>query len=356
MGKRKRAKHVRARSTSTSSSSSGRTRTPSPPPKQTRKEKKKTKVSRKADTSTVSTDKASTVVNNIIPEFDPLRDDIGAWLNIIQSYAKTFSWSDGVVKFQALNKLKGSAKTWYDSLLRTEQEWPSWRWADWRRRLASSFQIRRDMFQLLKEVVDKKPTDNQSLYEFYFEQKSKIDRLSLNFSEMDVVSIIVGNIGDSGIGASIEASNFTTCDSLASFLHGRTYKSRTSKQFSSNIRDGQGKIGTHVTTTQPSNSAKIPTGQSGSSQTAPSNNNQALNQTQRKPIECYVCGGNHKKTNCDKLNRKCEFCGKRGHDEAACFHKKHSTKTEKQEETKLISTAPDPWSNRYVQLVAPRVN
>jgi hypothetical protein len=351
MGKRKRSKRsrARARSTSTSSSSSSRTRTPSPPP---RHKKKKAKVSRKADTSTVSTGNASTVLNNIIPDFDPLRDDIGAWLNIIQSYAKTFAWSDDVVRYQALNKLKGSAKTWYDSLLRTENQWPSWRWADWRRRLASSFQIRRDMFQLLREVVDRKPTDNQSLYEFYFEQKSKIDRLSLNFTEMDIISIIIGNIGDSGIGASIEASNFTTCDSLASFLHGRVYKSRHSKQLSLNIRDGQSKPIGHVTTTQPSTFAKTAITAGSSRQIVSSNNSQVINQPQRKPLECYVCGGNHKKINCEKLNRNCEFCGKRGHEESMCFHKKNSMKPEKQDkqhETKFVSTL-DP-RNKFIKRV-----
>lgn len=76
----------------------------------------------------------------MIPEFDPLTDDIIAWLNIIQSYATTFDWTDETIRFQALDKLKGSGKVWYDSLLHTDSQWPTWKWSDWNRHLANSFQ------------------------------------------------------------------------------------------------------------------------------------------------------------------------------------------------------------------------
>lgn len=115
--RRKRAKHRRTLSTSTSSSSSSSAKSPSSPPRRKEKVSGRTK-------EIVSTN--SITLNSIIPDFDPLRDDVNAWLNIIQSYAKTFTWSDETIRYQALNKLRGSAKVWYDSLLRTEERWPSW--------------------------------------------------------------------------------------------------------------------------------------------------------------------------------------------------------------------------------------
>ena len=337
----KRQKRKRVRSSSSSSSTSS-ARTPSPPPK------RKEKASRKVGTEIVSNSNQFTL-NNIIPEFDPLKDDINAWLSIIQSYAKTFVWSDEMTRYQALNKLKGSAKVWYDSLLRTDSEWPLWKWKNWKRKLMGSFQIRRNMFELLKDIIDKKPNENQSLYEFYFEQKCKIDRLSLDFSEQDIISIIVGNIGDCGIGASIEASNFITCDSLASFLHGRVYKPKTAKQISSGLRDNsQPKPTSH---TQPANSQSI--GLSGTSstpsasQTVPPSILQDLGQPlNRRPIKCYSCGGNHKRNQCD--SNKCGYCGKRGHLESVCLYKKNALKPEKQE-TKFITT-PDP-RNKFLKQV-----
>lgn len=319
---RKRSKRSRARSTSSSS----RARTPSPP-------RKRNKVSRK-DTEAVST------LNNIIPDFDPLEDNINAWLNIIKSYAQTFAWSDETTRFQALNKLKGPAKVWYDSLLRTDVQWPLWQWKDWKSKLLATFQIQRNMFELLKDIVERKPVDNQSLYEFYFEQKCKIDRLCLNFSEQDIVSIIVGNISDY---STLESGNFKTCDELASYLHGRFYK-KNIKQIN-NSRDGQTKtisnqklISVDRSLQVHSNVSNHPSPSCVSSDSTNNNNN--YNQTQnRKIIKCYICGGNHKKMHCEA--NKCDFCGKRGHIESVCYQKKNLVKSAvkpEQHETKFISS------------------
>lgn len=316
----------RARSPSSSSSSSGSSARGSrtPPPTKTRK---RSKVPRTNEAQTVSTN--SVTLHNIIPDFDPLKDNVWSWLNVIDSYASTFSWNDHMIRYQALNKLKGSAKIWYESLLRNNHAWTTWLWKDWKEKIANTFTISRNMFELLKDIIDRKPIDNQSLYDFFFEQKSRIDSLCLNFSEHDIISIILGNIGDSNITASVEASNFKSCDSLAGFLHSRVHKPKTIKQSTStnNTRDTSTKL------PQPATSV--------SSQNVPANVNvpsTSTGQTQsRKPLECYTCGGNHKRIHC---SIKCEFCRKRGHTEATCYHKKNSkvekVETPNKHETKVI--------------------
>lgn len=229
MGKNKKKSRKRARSSSSSNSSSSavssvsaRTPSPRPPKHKKRTERERSSKHTRSFGSVLVSQNSSSTLNNIIPEFDPLKDDINAWLKIIQSHASTFSWSDEVTRYQALNKLRGSAKLWYDSLLRTDHQWPSWKWIDWHNKLSASFQIQRNMFELLKEVIERKPVENQSLYEFYFDQKCRIDRLRLNFSDQDVISIILGNISD----GNIEANSFSSCDQFASYLHSRTYKSK----------------------------------------------------------------------------------------------------------------------------------
>lgn len=251
----------------------------------------------------------------MIPEFDPLKDNVEAWLNIIKSYASTFGWSDSMIRYQALNKLKGSAKIWYDSLLRTSSDWTKWIWADWSKIIATSFQIKRNMYELLKDVIERKPTINQSLYEFFFDQKCKIDRLGLNFSEQDIISIILGNLSDCNLSASIEASNFMSCDSLAAFLHSRTYK--CNKPI---LREQTKPVLTHSTPKDDHTSAGVTTSASMSKDL-----NQQVN---RKDIRCFGCGGAHKRTQC---NIKCDFCGKKGHTETVCYSKAKSNKIEKQE-------------------------
>lgn len=161
MGKRK---HKRKRARSSSSDSSSSVRTPSPPPK-------RKKVSRKRNVETVST--SAMTLHNMIPEFDPLTDNVVSWLNIIESYSSTFSWPDSVVRYQALNKLKGSAKIWYDSLLRNDHTWTNWMWRDWKQKILSTFQVKRNMFELLRAIIDKKPSDNESLYAFFLSKNLK---------------------------------------------------------------------------------------------------------------------------------------------------------------------------------------
>lgn len=321
--KRARVSSTSSRSTRSSSSEDSRSRTPP-----LTASRKRSKVSHMNDAINVST--INSTLHNMIPDFEPLRDNVVSWLNVIESNASTFSWTDSMIRYQALNKLKGSAKVWYESLLRNDYSWTNWLWKDWKQKISNAFRVKRNMFELLKDIIDRKPVENQSLYDFFFEQKAKIDSLGLNFMESDIISIILGNIGDSNITASIEASNFKSCDSLAGFLHSRVYKPRSAKQV---VVSNVGKPILH---------APNPiTRASGSVITVPAENSAISSQQlqSRKPLECYNCGGNHKRIQC---TIKCEFCGKKGHTEAICFHKKkmkleNEQKTDKQE-IKYIKT------------------
>ncbi|KAG7304531.1 hypothetical protein JYU34_011480 [Plutella xylostella] len=317
MGRRSRSRVRRDRDAATrskrkrcSSSSSSSSATPSPPPP---KRKRKVKAPENVSTQSIT-------LNSMIPEFNPLTDNVTSWLNIIKSYSTTFSWTDSMVRYQALNKLKGSAKIWYDSLLRTNNDWTTWVWADWEKKIATTFQIRRNMFQLLKEILDNKPFENQSLYEFFFEQKCKIDRLCLNFTEQDIVSIILGNIGDNNLRSSVEASNCNTCDNLAGFLHSRIHKTTNSK-FVSYKKDSHFKQA--ATIVQPSTSQS----------SMPMVTKQSDNSHQ-KPISCFTCGGAHKRAQCDV---KCNFCSRKGHVEINCFKKKNQ-EAAKQETNCVVSS------------------
>ncbi|CAH2208238.1 jg19762, partial [Pararge aegeria aegeria] len=127
------------------------------------------------------------------------------WINVVESNARAFGWSDNMTKYQALQKLRKTAKIWLDSLQKYETSWTKWKWRQWRDTLSDTFRVSRNMFNSLKELIDTNPSLNQSLYELYFEQKSKIDRLQLGFRHCDIISIIVGSIGDVNISVAAEA-------------------------------------------------------------------------------------------------------------------------------------------------------
>jgi hypothetical protein len=275
------------------------------------------------------------VLSSVIPEYDPLVDNIDMWLNVVQANARAFGWSDNMIKYQALQKLRKSAKTWLDSLQKNETRWTSWRWRQWRNTLSDTFQTKRCMYSLIKQLVDTKPLPNQSLYEFFFQQKGKIDRLQLRFSERDINSIIVGSIGDSSISTAVEAGNFRYCDDLAAFLHGRTYTGSDKPLIQKNYAYAALKPNYRHSGSSSHNNSDKAVDASASYRTEPSSS--AVNNNHLNNMVCYRCGeSGHKRNTCPvKDTIRCTLCSRVGHLEAAC-KSKLKLKPEKEVEVKMI--------------------
>lgn len=85
------------------------------------KRQKKSYIVQPAETIAVST---------VIPDFDPKFKDIKDWIEIIQYNANIYHWSDTGTIFQALSKLKGTAKMWYDSFIESELGWSQFTWEE----------------------------------------------------------------------------------------------------------------------------------------------------------------------------------------------------------------------------------
>lgn len=322
MPRRERGRHKRSRRQSSSSdtvTSSSSSSSSSSDERHLRKRSKR----RRHRSPKVS---QNVLLSSVIPEFDPLSDDVDMWLNVVQANAISFGWRDEMVKYQALQKLRSTAKTWYDSLLKNETKWTSWKWKDWRNKLSDTFQIKRNIFLLLKQLLETKPSDGQSLYEFYFQQKSKIDKLRLGFSENDIISIIVGTIGDTQLCNAAQAGSFKYCDDLASFLHGKTQPDAANAN--------QPTFDKKYVSTPKTRFDTKPNG----SHPQPSTSNQLNNS--RSLFTCYRCGEvGHRRTDCTvKDNVKCDYCLKLGHLEVACRLKSLKTKPEKNPEVKLVSS------------------
>lgn len=333
--KRTRGKKSKRRATPASSSSSSSSTSSRSSSNEHRR--RKSRRTRRAS-PTVS---QNVVLSSVIPEFDPLVDNIQMWINVLEANARAFTWSDRVLQYQALQKLRNTAKTWYDSLQKNTTRWTTWKWKDWRNTLLDTFQVKRNMYSLLKNLVQTKPTDGQSLYEFYFQQKSKIDNMRLSFSEQDIISVIVGSIGDKNISTAAEAGNFKYCDDLASFLHGKIHSEPEQKpiQKQSNFHNKN------------NNSVRLPYTYSNSDRKPESSNFNAVASnnisSNSANITCFRCGeAGHKKTSCNqKDNVRCNLCNRFGHLELAC-RSKPKPKVEKDGEVKLI-VEPTPKDKFY---------
>lgn len=311
------------RAPSSSSSSSSSTSSSSDGAARRRKRKR-----RQDKSPTVS---QNAIVSSVIPEFDPLVDDIDMWIMVVEANARAFGWTDSMIKFQALQKLRNTSKTWLDSLQKNETRWTTWKWKQWRDTLSDTFQVKRNMYILLKQLIDTKPLPNQSLYEFFFKQKGKIDSLRLNFREQDIISIIVGTIGDSQISIAAEAGSFKYCDDLASFLHNKAHITHE-KDLSQRQSSSQPK---HTVRQSQSNQSNM-----NKSMNRPEVSKQFthLAQNNNYIMTCYRCGeSGHKRNTCTLADDvQCSNCNKRGHVELAC-KSKLKPKVETSGEVKMIS-------------------
>ena len=160
---------------------------------------------------------------SIIPEFNPNITEIKNWLEVIDFNANMYDWSDQTIIFHALNNLRGTAKLWYDSFIQTERGWHQFNWQNWKDTLNSVFQSNRNIHKMLLELMNHHPTRGCSLYDFYFEHLGKINKLNLNFSEKDKISLIVGAINDINISTAVEACNMSELNVLGAYLKNRIY-------------------------------------------------------------------------------------------------------------------------------------
>lgn len=278
------------------------------------KSQKKRHVSRGsagASTSSFSTLNPLTQTNltTIIPEFNPISDTITKWLEVIDHTATIYGWNESTTTFQALNKLKGTAQIWYDTIVRSEIGWSQYSWEYWKQLLTKTFSTQRNMYQLLVDLINHRPKSGDCLYEYFFKQLAKIENLNINFNESDKISLILGGINDNNITSSVEAANIKDLNVLSNYLRNKKYCVTYSHNPVATVNDaipGTSKEG-------------------GNKHDFKRLNKQTFHK--QKPINttCFNCGLSHPRGNdCPAKLKICRFCGVQGHLEKMCFKKKRS--------------------------------
>lgn len=232
---------------------------------------------------------------SFIPEFDPLVCQVDQWLEIIDHNSKNYVWTDSFTVYQALGKLQGTARTWYTSFIETEPGWSQFDWNRWKHILRCTFHSSRNTYNIFMDIATHTPKAGSSLYEFHFAHLAKINKLRVNFSDSDKVSLIVSS--------AIEAAGINDSNLLASYLRNKFYKNNKLL-----LNDSQ------------SDNNNIP----GPSNTARSTMPLTV-RTGKNPKRCTCCGGSgHEKYSCRHRNKACNFCKYAGHIERNCLKKQSS--------------------------------
>ena len=70
---------------------------------------------------------STSILNNVIAEFNPLNADVGECLSAVDEFATLDNWNDATTSHLAFGKLRGRAENWYRSLPTKLFTWSKWR-------------------------------------------------------------------------------------------------------------------------------------------------------------------------------------------------------------------------------------
>lgn len=136
------------------------------------------------------------------------------------------------------------------------------------------------------------------ILKFHFAHIAKINKLRVNFSNSDKVSLIIGAINDENITSAVEAAGIKEPNLLASYLKNKYYKpTRVLSDPTCNFNEAAPSYASY----------KV-----------------SHNTGKHKNIEqCTCCGSfGHVKQTCRHRNKVCRFCKYAGHVEKNCWKKK----------------------------------
>jgi hypothetical protein len=242
---------------------------------------------------------STSLVNNVIGEFNPLEHDVDDWVNAVDEFAVVYNWNDATICHLALAKLRGPAETWYRGL-------PTrlFLWREWRDMIRENFKPKRDLHGALKKMMDCKPQANQSLYEYVFQKLALIHKLKLPLVGADQVNLIMGGIEDQQIKFAVNAAGINEPHLLAAHFKTFEYASPASRLHES------GNAFSKVTHTKASsnnsnhNKQHDNKNESGSRFSKNLHSNKASH-TDQKKIQCFNCQEfGHFKRHCPKGDKK----------------------------------------------------
>lgn len=244
--------------------------------------------------------------NTIVPSFDPedRKQSVIKWCERIDEMKNLYNWSDEATSFNAISKLDGLAKTWYQSLPTI-----NFTWDQWKEELKKAFPPRRDFFENLMEMIRRTKRHDESYLTYYYEKVSLLNGCKLYGS--DAVSCILGGIPDTTVKAAARASDYSSCEALLNFLK----SCDTSEPGPSTYHE-----------TMPFMTNKIMEGRHLTNHT---------NFKAKSKITCYNCKREgHKSSECRV--QKCYNCQRTGHRAADCRERPQPPKHEQENKERVL--------------------
>ena len=165
--------------------------------------------------STLATrDAPRAVVNgDAVPTFDPAdtRQTSEAWVKKVDELSELNNWPETATTHYATAKLKGLARTWYESLTTL-----NYTWEEWKARIIEAFPTTLNYAEALSEMLKRQKTANESYANYYYEKLALLNRVRI--AGKDAVSCLIHGILDPIIRAGAEAGDHATPQGLYQYL------------------------------------------------------------------------------------------------------------------------------------------
>lgn len=254
----------------------------------------------------------------LVPLFDPTSSDsptVDAWIRRVDDLAEVYRWSDRLTSCNALARLDGPAKMWYDSLQSVNKTWP-----EWKVELKRAFPTTSGMQRLHRDMEDRIYRRGEPIESYYYDKLAKARRC--NLSEETCIEYLITGLNDQD---SIRAISTRTYDSPEELLRCLkrleervgTVSSRDSNHSkASGIQNlaGHGNRGNRAPETTLNESR----------QNSPSEPRRKTLSNEKGGPRCFNCNKyGHLSLNCPSPQRRarCGVCNRIGHEARNCKEK-----------------------------------
>ncbi|KAH7933463.1 hypothetical protein HPB49_012905 [Dermacentor silvarum] len=128
--------------------------------------------------------------SRLVPLFDPTSSDsptADAWIRWVDDLAEVYRWSDRLTSCNALARLDGPAKMWYDSLQSVNKTWP-----EWKVELKRAFPTTSGMQRLHRDMEDRIYRRGKPIESYYYDlsEETCIEYLITGLNDQDSIRAI----------------------------------------------------------------------------------------------------------------------------------------------------------------------
>lgn len=150
---------------------------------------------------------------------DKPEEPIEKWLRKVEDARKVNNWSESSTIYYALNKLKGSAESWYKSLPDMKLSWE-----EWKEKLIQAFPSTKDYYELLEDMVKRKKVSDETYSKYFFDKLALINLCKI--SGRDAVACVIGGLSED-LKPSARMGNFKEPEEIYEYLQTLNRESAT---------------------------------------------------------------------------------------------------------------------------------